>query len=212
MPQYALYGTLFAFVMGLVSSPSLAADADFSLKMRTMPKTDRSYLLATPRDAPTPSPRPLLIMLHGGMGNAQSFERSTDVTPAAIRAGWIVAFPNGTEGGASHRNRRTWNAGRCCGRASRTQSEDRQFIENMIDQIDERESIDRKKIYVIGFSNGGMMAYSLACHSEKPIRAIVVVGASLVSQPCAQPSRSVAILALHGDQDDSVPLEGGRGA
>ena len=182
------------------------------IKMFTLPDTERTYLLATPQSQQQKKPQPLLIMLHGGMGNAQSFLSSTDLVPLAIEANWLIALPNGATGPARSPDRRTWNAGRCCGRAVRTQSNDKLFIEKMIDHIETTHAVDRKQVYLVGFSNGGMMAYSMACDASTPVRAIAVVGASLVSESCLHPSSTVAIFALHGDGDQSVPFAGGQGS
>ncbi|MAJ61614.1 MAG: hypothetical protein CBC48_17700 [bacterium TMED88] len=203
---------LLACLTTVLAHTSSANDSDAMVKLWTLPDTERTYLLATPQNQQHEKPRPLLIMLHGGMGNARSFLDSTGLVPLAVEADWLVALPNGAAGPARSPDRRTWNAGLCCGRAARTNSKDQLFIENMIDHIATKQSIDRNQIYVVGFSNGGMMAYSMACDASSPVRAIAVVGASLVSETCSHPSSKVAIFALHGDDDQSVPFAGGKGS
>lgn len=71
--------------------------------------------------------------------------------------------------------------------------------------------IDPRRIYVTGFSNGGMLAYRIACELGGSVAAIGVQSATLEYSPC-QPAAPVSVLHIHGDADANVPLGGGRGS
>lgn len=154
---------------------------------------------------------PLMIVLHGGLGNAESIETSTGMNAVADTGEFIVAYPEGTEGrGRRMNDRRTWNAGVCCGPAVNEQVDDVAFISAMIDDIAAREPIDLRRVYVTGMSNGGMMAYRLACEIPERLAAIVPVSGTLAVSDCSR-AKSVAVMHIHGDSDPNVPFEGGVG-
>jgi polyhydroxybutyrate depolymerase len=69
-------------------------------------------------------------------------------------------------------------------------------------------SIDSAQVWAAGQSNGGMMAYRLACDLSEKITAIAVVVGSLVDTSC-NPEKQVSLLHIHGDLDPLVPIQGG---
>jgi polyhydroxybutyrate depolymerase len=171
---------------------------------------DRSYNLYRPA-LPLGQKVPLMIVLHGGLGNAKSIESGTGMDAVADSGGFIVAYPEGTGGrGLKMRNRRTWNAGECCGPAVKQQSDDVGFIAAMIDDIAAREPVDLRRVYVTGMSNGAMMAYRLACEIPEKIAAIIPVSGTLAVDDCSK-AKDVPVMHIHGDSDTNVPFEGGVG-
>ncbi|HEY6569163.1 MAG TPA: hypothetical protein VIZ22_02685, partial [Candidatus Limnocylindrales bacterium] len=65
----------------------------------------RTYLLDTPGGSVPGAGRPLLILMHGGGGTADSLDKQTGGLPAlATAAGYVVARPQGLN--------RQWNDGR----------------------------------------------------------------------------------------------------
>ena len=121
-----------------------------------------------------------------------------------------VAYPEGTAAPRGLGKLRTWNAGICCGPAMRFNVDDVGFLSAVIDDAIERHGADPERVYVAGMSNGAMMAYRLACEAPERIAAIVAVSGTSAVEDCAG-SKDVAVLHIHGDQDENVPLAGGRG-
>jgi polyhydroxybutyrate depolymerase len=152
-----------------------------------------------------------MIVLHGGLGSAESIETTTGMNQVADAGRFLVAYPNGIEGSGRMANRRTWNAGRCCGPARRRGVDDVAFIARMIDQIAVEHPTDPSRIYAVGLSNGAMMAYRLACEMPDRLAAVVAVAGPLAVESCSG-SNPVAIYHIHGAADRNVPLEGGRGS
>ncbi len=152
-----------------------------------------------------------MIVLHGGLGNADHIEKSSGMNLVADTGPFIVAYPNGT-GGFLRRmeNRRTWNAGKCCGVASRKSVDDVKFIKIMIEDIASQYNIDYSRIYVTGMSNGAMMAYRLACEIPELIAAIIPVSGTLAVDFCAK-GKDVPVMHIHGELDEYVPYSGGTG-
>jgi polyhydroxybutyrate depolymerase len=191
-----------------------AAQADDGLHAITVDQTERSYVLHVPGNLKHPAP--LVIVLHGGGGSAQSAIVQTGFDGEADRRGFIVAYPSGTG-----RDRPlmealgkpgllTWNAGACCGTAVERGVDDVGFIRAMVSDIAQRHPVDPRRIYAAGHSNGGMMAYRLACEASDLVAAIGAVSAVIVVAPC-EPRFPVSLLAIHGTADRNVPIAGGVG-
>ena len=68
--------------------------------------------------------------------------------------------------------------------------------------------IDIKRIYAVGYSNGGMMAYRLGCEIPELITGVGVGAGAFTVQGCS-PTKSVSLLQITGDQDAKVPQLGG---
>jgi polyhydroxybutyrate depolymerase len=170
----------------------------------------RSYHLYRPA-LPGGEKVPLMIVLHGGLGNAESIETSSGMDAVADIGKFIVAYPEGTGGRIRiMKNRRTWNAGRCCGPAVKQRADDVGFIAAMIDDIGRNQPVDLRRVYVAGMSNGAMMAYRLASEIPEKLAAIIPVSGTLAVNDCSK-AKDVPVMHIHGDSDPNVPLGGGVG-
>jgi polyhydroxybutyrate depolymerase len=169
----------------------------------------REYLVHAPksyRGAPTP----MLIALHGGGGDAdnQANDDNYKLISKSEQAGFIAVFPNGYSrfpGGVLA----TWNAGACCGAAQKSDVDDVGFIRDVIHRVERQASIDPKRIFAAGMSNGAMMSWRLACEAPE-IRAIAPVEGTDNTTRCT-PSRPVAVIEFHAADDPNVPFNGGVG-
>lgn len=170
---------------------------------------ERSYELYEPTHS-SDEPLPLMIVLHGGLGNAESIRKTTRMDAVADRGPFFVVYPNGIGGRGRMKNRRTWNAGRCCGKGPRAEVDHVAFIERMIIDLAQSHRIDESRVYVAGFSNGAMMAYRLACELPARIAAIIPVSGTLSVDSCDR-GKDVAVFHIHGMADSNVPYRGGKG-
>jgi polyhydroxybutyrate depolymerase len=168
----------------------------------------RTYLLHLPADYNETHAFPMVIAMHGGMGNAYNMENQSGLSDKADADSFIVVYPEGLKGGLL--NMRTWNAGWCCGFSSYSNVDDVGFISALLDSLIASYSIDTKRIYATGMSNGGFMSYRLACELSQRIAAIAPVAASMSLHECS-PDRPVPILHFHSYLDTNVPYEGGIG-
>ncbi len=170
----------------------------------------RSYQIYKPAVSDTKS-LPLMIVLHGGLGNAGQAEKMTGMNDVADTGKFLVAYPEGTGGRFGFmKDKKTWNAGRCCGQAVTQNSDDVLFIKKLIEDVHARYQIDTRRVYVTGISNGAMMAYRLACDIPEKIAAIVPVSGTLAVDSC-DGAKDIPVLHIHGDQDQNVPFSGGKG-
>ncbi|MEY2741459.1 MAG: hypothetical protein RL283_1561 [Actinomycetota bacterium] len=150
---------------------------------------------------------PLVVVLHGFGGSGSQVRQSTGLEAAATARGTraVFAFPDGTGDDGFPRS---WNAGGCCPFANLDAVPDVDWLATLIDDATRRLGLDPRRVVVAGHSNGGMMAYRLACERPDVVRAIVVGAGALMVPSCA-PTSPVTVLHLHGALDTVVPLEGG---
>jgi len=165
----------------------------------------RRYLLTDLSSGENP---PLLVVLHGFGGSSQQMREyleTEETVDLLAEHAPIVAYPDGIGYGGLPQ---AWNAGKCCPMASIDLVDDVGFIGRMIDEIAEEQKIDTERVWVAGWSNGGMMAYRLACELSEKISAVIVGAGALMLESCV-PSRPVDILHIHGEMDTAVPYNGG---
>ncbi|HEX6707834.1 MAG TPA: PHB depolymerase family esterase [Albitalea sp.] len=166
---------------------------------------ERHYVVRAPASAS--AALPLVLVLHGGGGNAAISEQMTGFTDKAMREGFVVVYPEGTARRGSGRLL-TWNAGHCCGHAMERRVDDVGFIRALVDRLVAERLVDPRRVYVTGMSNGAMMAHRLGIELPDRIAAIApVVGALFGDEP--KPAKPVAALMINGRLDASVPPAGG---
>lgn len=169
---------------------------------------DRTYLVHLPTGYTGNTALPLVIVMHGGFGNALSAENISKFSIKADTENFIVVYPEGVKGGVL--NASSWNAGSCCGYASNNDINDVGFIDSLLNTLVTQFAIDTTRIYASGMSNGGFMAYRLACELSDRIAAIAPVASSMNLTSCT-PNRPVPIIHFHSYIDSNVPYLGGVG-
>jgi polyhydroxybutyrate depolymerase len=159
----------------------------------------RTYSLHVPAKAR--DHLPLVIVLHGGFGDAQRTEQRYGFDELADREGFAVVYPDGLQ--------HHWNDGRADNGA--TSVDDVAFIRALIDELVAHAGIDPARVFVTGMSNGGIMTYRLGCELADKIRAIAPVSGTLAASlaPTCHPARPLPVLAIHGTDDPLVPYGGG---
>ncbi len=168
----------------------------------------RTYLLHVPPGYVNTKPTSLIIALHGGFGSALNIENQSQLSIKSNEANFIVVYPEGIK----VLGIRTWNAGGCCGAAGSFNIDDVGFIDALIKKLSAEYSIDHKRIFATGISNGGMMSYRLASELANKIAAVAPVAATMVLKTAVNPSRSVPIIHFHSFNDTNVPYTGGVGS
>jgi len=170
----------------------------------------RTYHVYVPTSLPADTPVPLLLALHGGGGWGQQFEKNSGYDGLAEANGFIVVYPDGIGSQPQGDQLRTWNGGDCCGLAARQDVHDVAFVDQLIDRLEAEHPIDAKRVFATGHSNGGILAYRLACELSDRIAAIGVQSSALEVDTC-HPSQPVSVLHIHGTADQNIPIAGGIG-
>ncbi|HVE73517.1 MAG TPA: PHB depolymerase family esterase [Mycobacteriales bacterium] len=198
-----LLGTLIAFFLGAAAVAPFAGALDpvtEGTDERVVLDSGRSYVLHTPpalRQQPRLAEgRPALVVLHALETDPADAADSTGFSRLSDRDGVLVAYPFGL--------RRSFNAGLCCGESVTQGVDDVSFLADVVADLRARGA---HRVSVVGFSNGGMMAYRLACERPGLIDTVGVMSGTLEIPRCAGPIRA---LHLHGDSDTAVPFTGQR--
>ena len=169
----------------------------------------RYYELHVPAGASMRDPLPVVLVFHGGMGNAQGARRATHFDRKADREKFLVVYPQGL--GAFPRRFLTWNSGNCCGRAQRENADDVGFVRAILDDLPRYVKVDERRVFATGFSNGAMISNRLGCELAERIAAIAPVSGTLGIAGC-KPARPVPVIHVHGTADQNCPYAGGTGA
>jgi polyhydroxybutyrate depolymerase len=170
----------------------------------------RTYVLHVPAHRPTTTAGtlrsyPLVVVLHGSSATGADIEATSQMDTLSELNGFVAVYPDGSQG-AGGLFPTDWNAGQCCGEAQRENIDDIGFISAVIAQVSASLPIDSHRVYVAGFSDGGRMAYYLACQIAPAIAAIAVVSGSLEDDNCL-PNDAVPLVGFHGTDDDEVPYD-----
>jgi poly(3-hydroxybutyrate) depolymerase len=167
---------------------------------------------------PPGTPRALVIVLHGGLGNADRIENRMNEAGMNLDAlsdkyGFAVAYLNGTPITRFSQVRAFgWNAGACCGIPAVNKVDDAGYIAGAVNSLLTRWHIPRDHAFVIGHSNGAMMALRMMCDTRTFAAAISISGALETSGTSCPAAKGARVLAIHGADDTSVPVAGGEGA
>lgn len=200
----ALILLMFAVAAAAHAGDALTAgDHDLSISFGGL---SRRYLVHVPARFEA-APPALVLVLHGGGGNAEHAVAMTGMNAVSDREGFVAVYPQGYT--RLKRNLLcTWNVGFCCGPAMDARIDDVGFIGAVLDDLKPRLRYDDARVYVTGMSNGGMMAYRLACDMSHRVAAVAPVAGSMGDE--CRPSRPVSVLIIHGTADKHVLYGGGE--
>jgi polyhydroxybutyrate depolymerase len=164
----------------------------------------RDYIVATPPDVADRDQLPLLLVLHGAGMTMAGAEALTGFDAMSLDPGAVIVYPQGEkdpdEPGLGQGG--IWNSGQ-----TDTGFDDVAFLTALMDRMEADYPIDPARVFIVGGSNGGQMAYRVACDRADRIAAVAdLVGALLVD---CQPSQPVSVIDIHGTADDMIPIEGG---
>lgn len=98
-----------------------------------------------------------------------------------------------------------WNAGKCC--ENKNPQDDLTYLDQMVGVIRHEYPRASPQLRVVGFSTGGMMAYTYACNRPQVAGAAAVAGAWVSANPCNR--QGLRIYHIHGVEDQYVPYLGG---
>ena len=160
----------------------------------------RTYRLFVPLSLDRQTGVPLVLMLHGVGNSAQSMVEATQFDRTAETAGFIVAYPEGVN--------QTWNAGYCCLGGAATGPDDVQFLSRLVDDIRANHNVDPARVFAVGVSAGGMMAYRLGCELSARFAGVGAVAGAMILDDC-RPAGPVSVIEIHGTADQLVPYQGG---
>ncbi len=164
----------------------------------------RNFIVYLPSGYNNSGKMPLIFAIHGGSGTPEGMINIANFKPIADRDKVVLVYPEGVQ--------KNWNDGRPTV-PNQLGINDVGFFNQMCDYIINNYSVDGKKIYATGISNGGFMSTRLGCELSNRIAAIAVNAATIEAKtiaPNCNPGRPVPALYIHGTTDPLVPFLGGQ--
>jgi polyhydroxybutyrate depolymerase len=174
---------------------------------------ERHYLLHIPPSYDGRAAVPVVLMFHGAGGKGGGALRETGWGEKADRAGFLAVFPDGVPPDPSSRasfsrNPQLWNDGSGRRMISRQNVDDVGFVRALLDDLHAHFTVDPRRVYVTGFSNGASMVFRLGAELADRVAAIAPVsGQSWVADP--RPARPISVIMFAGTADPLNPLHGG---
>ena len=153
------------------------------------------------------TPTPLVILLHGYGASGAGQESYFQLGAVADEQTFLYATPDGTPDATG---RQFWNADDACCDFFATGVDDVAYLNAMIDDISSKYTVDPKRIFVVGHSNGAFMSHRLACDLSGRVAAIAALaGAVWNDGRSATRPVAVSVLDVHGDADAVIAYGGG---
>jgi polyhydroxybutyrate depolymerase len=190
------------FIIVAVVFSVLFVQAQDEFRTLTFESLERTYLIHVPPSYDAGTPAPLLLMLHGRGGSGEDIAELTNFSDLADENNFIVLYPDGLDN--------QWNYVKDVPGYSSMTHDDTSFLLALLDEVSSQYSIDEKRVYVAGFSNGGFMTQRLACDVPERFAAFASVAAAGfggMPQLCKTPS-PLSILFVHGTFDAVIPWQG----
>ena len=157
-------------------------------------KVTRSYLEYVPKNLG--ENRPLLISCHGMNQDAAYQKGMLVIESVADTAKFVTVFPEGIDKG--------WDI---------SGDRDIKFVLALIDEMVTKYKIDRKRVYLSGFSMGGMFTYHAMNKIADKIAAFAPISGYPMGGATANANvRPIPIIHTHGTGDDVVGFGGVQGA
>jgi polyhydroxybutyrate depolymerase len=156
-------------------------------------------------------PLPVVVVLHGAGATAAWTLDETGLAEAARRHGFLAVLPEGSRLDPARPpgflvNPQVWND---ASPHARSVADDVGFLDALLDELPRRYPLDRRRVYLAGFSNGAGLAFRYAAERSRRLAALAAL-AGYCWVPRPQPERAVPTLYLVGDSDPLVPLDGGE--
>ena len=195
------------------ASPALAPGTQsFALTVKGVART---YLLHVPPAYDPARAWPVVVMFHGGGGNAREALRDTGWAEKADAEGFLAVFPEGTPPDPAkparfRGNPQTWNDGSKRANLGAAQREvaDVEFVAALLADVASRCRVDARRVYATGFSNGASMSFRVARELARQFAAVApVAGGDWMTERA--PERPVPLLYITGTADPLNPIDGG---
>jgi polyhydroxybutyrate depolymerase len=159
---------------------------------------ERGYMVYIPSTYIDDQSLPLVITLHGYGDTGAAYAHGTAWTDTAEEYGFVVGFLNGYQ--------REWNSSP----GGIHNEDDTAAILNFIEFIAAEVNINRDRIYLVGFSNGGAMAYRALCETGDTFAAVAVVSGLMWRGLDCDEDAEASLLVIHGTADTVLPFMGSQ--
>ncbi len=133
---------------------------------------------------------PVVFFVHGATGSGGNFENETKGDVTAEKEKFIALYPSASSNGASG----TWDDMQGTGNFP--------FFLALLDTMDARYKIDRTRIYMTGFSQGGFISFAAGCFYSDVFAAVAPVSGH--SMTTCTIKRPVPMYMTFGQQEGAA--------
>jgi polyhydroxybutyrate depolymerase len=192
----------------IAATPESIVIVGDSNKSITVDGVERSYILHIPPGYSSSTHLPLVFVLHGMGGTAESFKSKSGMSAKADQENFVAVYPNALG------NPSVWNSN--LSDISSKGVDDVGFIRVLLDRLEHDLRIDRRRVYCSGFSSGAIMSYLLGAKLSHRLAAIGIVSGTVGNRApdgkiriIPTPSDPVPVIAFHGRKDGTIYYDGG---
>ena len=159
----------------------------------------RTYRVETPAQFSNTSRTPMVIVFSGKGSDGASIKTVADFHDDSV----LSVYPDPLIGTDGHQ---AWQGAPY----SPVGVSDVRFVRDMMHQISANYCVDSSRIYTVGMSNGGGIAWLSACYMSDTIAATATISGAYYGnyQRCPENRKPLSILAVHGKLDQQVPYKG----
>lgn len=185
----------------------LAEDAGGEVHYVTHPGRGDRTVLVMPQEV-IDGETPLIISLHGFGGDSAHQSAYVPLHERVNSDGFALLLPNGM---LNADGSRSWNPtdDLFTKNSGDTPQDDVAYLTELV--VEARKVADFGPVYIFGYSNGGFMAYHIACKGLPGLRAVASLsGTSYVEDSTCDGAQPVSVLHIHGAEDDVILYEGDR--
>jgi polyhydroxybutyrate depolymerase len=211
-PTLKFFSKAAATIQSSTATPLAPSDHRISIAVNG---ANHEYMVHVPRGYDGKKPVPVVVMFHGGGGVALAAMKETHLADKADQACFLAVFPEGTapdptKPGNFRTNPQTWNDGSGRFHAGEKNIDDAVFVRALLDDLSTRFTVDARRIYLTGFSNGSSLTYRLGVELSDRIAAIAPIASSglRLKDPLTL-KRPVPMITIQGTADPRNPIEGG---
>lgn len=199
LPYLAVLCGYFASLFAGVASGAEPRPGNFPSRKLTVGSKTREYRLVVPSSVRLDRPAPLVVAYHGMLIDSKDFMPVyTGLNEAAEKHQFVLAYPNAVQGSFGLFPDKT--------------RDDLACFDALLKDVRGEYSIDARRIYVTGMSNGGYFAHLVAKERSTVIAAAAPHSTMLGLQTLGgiQAERKFPVLIVHGDRDRIFPLSVAR--
>ena len=188
-------------------------EAHFQTVTLNIGGVDRRALVHVPTNDDGKSPLPLVLMFHGNGGTPEAIAQESGWVAKSDAEKFIIVFPEGTRPDMTQppkfgSNNPAWNDGSGRFHAGEQNTDDIAFIAALLDQLEAKFPVDKRRVFATGFSNGASMTFRVGVELSARIAAIAPVSGALWVD-ASKAALPVSLLYITGTEDPINPMEGG---
>lgn len=171
---------------------------------------NREYYVHIPKGYNGSTALPVVFMLHGSGGNGLKFYNISGWVKEGESENIITVFPSSwkydcvIDDGIQKHNAEKWNSYDLVVCNNNKKRNDIKFLSAVIDDLKSKFAVNEKRVYLVGFSNGGEMAARCAVELSDKLAAVVACSGTLPPDATMSPVRKLPVWLQIGNLEEGV--------